>query len=66
MKARMFSTLEQALDAWVDEHSMDYDWSAGFFGKETVTLMATAAAAVLDACAESQATAVVEGNLSEG
>lgn len=66
MKARLFATLEQKLDEWVGEQSTSTDWPGVWLGRETATLMATAAAAVLDACEESQATALADGNLAEG
>ena len=66
MKARLFSTLEQVIEEWVNEQNVAGDWPGVWLGNETATLMATAAAAVLDACEESQATELADGNLAEG
>jgi hypothetical protein len=54
MKAKLFASLEAALDQWTDKQSEGIDWPNVIVGDRTVELMARAAAAVLDACQESQ------------
>lgn len=54
MNARLFSELEVAIQKWMDKNCERADWIDAYVGNQTVTCMAKAAAAVLDACEESQ------------
>ena len=54
MKASLLATLEEAIDSWMEEQSSENHWPPVYVGPQTHALMARAAAAVLDACEESQ------------
>jgi hypothetical protein len=60
MKAQHFASLEAKIQEWADTVS-SADGPSLYWGDRTVELMTSAAAAVVDACEESQAYALREG-----
>lgn len=65
MKPALYASLVEHLQKWVNSNCEENNWPDMYWGNATVECMAKAAAAVVDACEESQAYAIQEGGLQE-
>ena len=65
MNHNLYSTLYDKMQEWLDYSCDEGYWPDIVIGDDTVELMAKAASAVFDACQESQAYGLREGNFLE-
>ena len=61
MKTKLKATLEAAIEKWMADNGETDEWPDCYFGSESTTLMAEAAAAVFNAVVEFQQYAKAEG-----
>lgn len=61
MNARLYASLDKAIQDWMDEECCADDWPDIIIGDKTAEHMSLAARTVFEACEESQAFALREG-----
>ena len=65
MNIHLKATLYGAIECWANNQAEEDDWPDVWMGAETVSLMAEAAATVLDAVTEAQVYCIREGYLTQ-